>query len=135
MKTTIALLVLFILVLAGGYWWNSHRTMSALEQAYTASPATTTATQGEAATTSPQTSTATYTLAEIAAHNDSKSCWATINGGVYDLTSWISQHPGGAARILSLCGKDGSQAFNTQHSNTPQAQAMLATFRIGDLAQ
>lgn len=74
-------------------------------------------------------------LAEIAQHNDKTSCWSTINGGVYDLTSWVSRHPGGEQAILSICGIDGSAAFNAQHGGARQQQQILATFKIGTLAQ
>src|ERR1700733_8583211 len=47
---------------------------------------------------------ATYTLAEVAEHNSATSCWTAINGGVYDVTTWINQHPGGPEHILALCG-------------------------------
>jgi hypothetical protein len=40
----------------------------------------------------------------VSAHNSQSSCWSAIDGKVYDLTDWIRQHPGGAARILNICG-------------------------------
>lgn len=76
-----------------------------------------------------------YTLAEVAKHNNSSSCWTAINGSVYDVTSWIKQHPGGQQAILSLCGKDGSSAFNGQHGGQARPASELAGFRIGSLAQ
>jgi cytochrome b involved in lipid metabolism len=89
------------------------------------------------------TSTATapastaYTLADVAKHNDASSCWSAINGSVYDLTNWIGEHPGGPQRILSICGTDGSSAFNAQHGSPSDTRPkqMLATMRIGSLAQ
>jgi cytochrome b involved in lipid metabolism len=89
---------------------------------------TTTATSTETATTPGM-----YTLADVAQHSGSSSCWTTINGNVYDLTSWISEHPGGEGPILSICGRDGTQAFDGQHGSDPRAQGMLATFKIGVL--
>lgn len=87
-------------------------------------------------TTSKQTSSPSgYTLAEIAAHATAASCWSAINGTVYDLTSWISQHPGGEGAILSICGKDGSAAFNNQHGGQSRPEKILATYKIGLLAQ
>ena len=77
----------------------------------------------------------TYTMAQIATHNSASSCWATIDGGVYDLTNWINQHPGGPEHILSLCGTDGSTAFNDQHGGESRPANELATFKIGTLAQ
>lgn len=78
---------------------------------------------------------ATYTLAEVAEHNSGTSCWTAINGGVYDVTTWINQHPGGPEHILALCGTDGSAAFNGQHGGEARPAAELATFKIGTLAQ
>lgn len=74
-----------------------------------------------------------YTMAQVAAHNSGSSCWTAINGHVYDVTAWINQHPGGAQRILNLCGTDGSSAFNAQHGGQARPEAELATFLIGTL--
>lgn len=74
---------------------------------------------------------AEYTLADVAVHNTSADCWAIINGSVYDLTTWIPRHPGGERAIEGLCGKDGSAAFNTQHSDGATQQAILADLKLG----
>jgi cytochrome b involved in lipid metabolism len=74
-------------------------------------------------------------MAEVAAHKDSASCYTVIRGNVYDVTSWISQHPGGEGAILSLCGKDGTTTFVNQHGGRPQQEDALATFQIGTLTQ
>ena len=66
-------------------------------------------------------------------HKDATSCWTAINGKVYDVTSWINQHPGGRDAILSLCGTDGSAAFNGQHGGQARPAQELATFNIGIL--
>lgn len=94
-----------------------------------------TATSTPVATTTPtSTSTAkTYTLADVAKHSTQSSCWAAIDGKVYDLTAWISQHPGGAGAILSICGKDGSATFNNQHGGQARPVSELASFAIGTL--
>lgn len=76
-----------------------------------------------------------YTLSVVATHNSQLSCWTTINGGVYDVTSWIGQHPGGEQAILGLCGKDGSAAFNGQHGGEKRPASELASFKIGTLVQ
>lgn len=73
-------------------------------------------------------------MAQVAQHGDASSCWAAINGQVYDLTSWISQHPGGSGHILKLCGSDGSAAFNAQHQGQSAPEAQLTRFRLGPLA-
>ncbi len=74
-----------------------------------------------------------YTAAQVAQHSTAKSCWTSINGKVYDLTSWIARHPGGSGAIMSVCGRDGSAAFNGQHRGQGRPAAMLQAFRIGKL--
>lgn len=76
-----------------------------------------------------------YSLAEVAKHSSDSSCWSAINGKVYDLTAWIGQHPGGKNAILSICGKDGSSAFNDQHGGQRRPANELAGYEIGILAQ
>lgn len=90
----------------------------------------------DAATTTPATSTTTmqsYAMSDVAMHATQASCWSAINGKVYDLTTWIGQHPGGEGAILGICGKDGSAAFNGQHGGQQKQADILATFYIGDL--
>ena len=75
------------------------------------------------------------TLAQVAQHNSRSSCWSAINGNVYDLTSWIPNHPGGEHNILILCGKDGSSNFNGAHGGKPKQATILAGFKLGVLTQ
>lgn len=77
----------------------------------------------------------TYTLEQVAQHNQASDCWAAVDGKVYDLTSWIGQHPGGPQRILNLCGTDATQAFTTQHDSKPRPNNQLATMQVGVLAE
>lgn len=76
-----------------------------------------------------------YTLAQVGEHASMDDCWSAINGGVYDLTSWIPRHPGGERAIEGLCGKDGSSAFNGQHGGGAGQVAILAGMKIGTLIQ
>jgi len=73
-------------------------------------------------------------MAKVAQHNSASSCWTAINGNVYDLTNWIDQHPGGQGPILSLCGTDGSAAFNGQHGGQRRPESELSNFLLGPLA-
>lgn len=75
-----------------------------------------------------------YTLVDIQQHSTSQSCWTTINGSVYDLTSWVSRHPGGAQDILEICGIDATTAFQRQHGRSKRAQSTLVLFKIGELS-
>jgi cytochrome b involved in lipid metabolism len=75
--------------------------------------------------------TKAYTLAEVATHGNTESCWTIVNNSVYDLTSWIKIHPGGAENILKICGKDGTLAFERQHGGKEKQEFKLETFLIG----
>jgi cytochrome b involved in lipid metabolism len=95
-----------------------------------------TSSSGQSASTQTSTATAgTYTMAQVQAHNSASSCYTTINGSVYDLTQWISQHPGGSRAILSLCGIDGTQKFENQHGGQARPEQELASLKIGTLAK
>lgn len=85
-------------------------------------------------TTTPAPSAKTFTMAEIALHNDSSSCYTAVSGKVYDLTSWISQHPGGERNILKICGKDGTEDFSEEHGADPRAKSALSGFLIGSVS-
>ncbi len=52
----------------------------------------------------------TFTVAEIKSHNTAGDCWTVITGNVYDITNYISAHPGGD-EILLACGTDGTTLF------------------------
>ena len=74
-----------------------------------------------------------YTLAEVSAHNKKESCWTAIRGKVYDLSTWIAEHPGGSQAILGLCGIDGTEPFTAQHGGQKNPEKNLANFEIGTL--
>lgn len=76
----------------------------------------------------------TYAMADVATHNTAQSCWSVVSGGVYDLSAWISQHPGGPGVIKAMCGTDATSAFLGQHSGQRRPTSELASFKIGTLA-
>jgi cytochrome b involved in lipid metabolism len=76
----------------------------------------------------------TYTIADVQAHGTPKDCWSVVDTNVYDLTSWIPQHPGGAGVIEAMCGVDGTDMYNSQHGGSAEIGSILAAFQIGTLA-
>jgi cytochrome b involved in lipid metabolism len=80
------------------------------------------------------------TATEVAKHNKQSDCWMIISNKVYDLTSAISGHPGGASTILPYCGKDGTTAFATKDLSKPKthssfANDSLTNYFLGNLNQ
>lgn len=76
----------------------------------------------------------TFTLAQVATHNTATSCYSIVSGNVYDLTSYVSAHPGGNI-ILAICGKDGTSSFTTQHGGQANPASVLASRKIGTFVQ
>ncbi len=87
------------------------------------------------ATATPKAEPAGYTMEKVKSNNSKGSCWSVINGYVYDLTKWISSHPGGEGAIISLCGKDGTNEFVAQHKGQGKAEARLSGYVLGLLAK
>jgi cytochrome b involved in lipid metabolism len=80
------------------------------------------------------TPTKTYPVSQVKKHNQPTDCWSIVNGRVYNLTGYISRHPGGSARIIGMCGRDGSSAYNGMHRGSSSAGASLKPYKIGTLA-
>lgn len=83
-------------------------------------------------TPTPTTTQRSYSAKDLATNNSANSCWSAIDGKVYDLTQWISLHPGGPSAIKFLCGVDGSKAFASQHRGQPNPTSRLAQYLLGD---
>lgn len=81
----------------------------------------------------PTVSKSGYAMADVKKANTRAKCWSAINGNVYDLTSWISAHPGGAAAITFLCGTDGTNAFKAQHDQQNRPAMSLSQYLLGPL--
>lgn len=55
------------------------------------------------------------TLLLVKQHNTAESCWVILYGKVYDVTSFIPEHPGGAKIILQLAGTDATEEYDPIH--------------------
>jgi len=75
------------------------------------------------------------TLDEVKNHDSGTSCWSIVYGNVFDLTKWITKHPGGAAVIRAICGKDGSDAFEGQHAGQGKPANQLSNYYLGKLGE
>lgn len=75
------------------------------------------------------------TLAQLNANKNSSSCWASVGGVVYDVTSYVSKHPGGA-ELYNGCGKELDSLFPKHPGgrfDSDSNKAILEKFKIGTL--
>lgn len=94
--------------------------------------------QAPAATTTipaANTQAKTYSLSDVAKHATSTDCWMIISNKVYDVTSYIPNHPGGD-RITAGCGKDATTIFTGikgGKGHSDYAKSLQTDYYIGDL--
>ena len=73
------------------------------------------------------------TIEEVSKNDSVTSCWSIIYGNVFNLTKWITKHPGGAEKIRAICGKDGTNSFERQHTGDGGAANQLSAYFLGKL--
>ncbi|XP_010930312.1 uncharacterized protein [Elaeis guineensis] len=72
-----------------------------------------------------------YSPSEISLHTTKKDCWLFIHGKVYDVTTFLEDHPGGEEVLLNASANgDATESFEeVGHSST--AISMMESYVIG----
>lgn len=74
------------------------------------------------------------TKEEIAKHNTEEDCWLIIRDKVYDVSSYLEDHPGGVEIVMDLAGQDSTEDYDdVGHSD--EANGMLVDYYIGEINQ
>ncbi len=55
-------------------------------------------------------------MGEVALHCTADDAWVVLRGRVYNMTPYLRFHPGGAAVLMEVAGKDGTALFDKWHS-------------------
>ncbi|KAK3107113.1 hypothetical protein FSP39_007409 [Pinctada imbricata] len=79
----------------------------------------------------------TYTIADVAKHNSKENkIWVTYKNGVYDITDFVANHPGGSSKIMLAAGSNIEVFWNmyAQHK-IPEIYDMLEEMRIGNITE
>ena len=72
-----------------------------------------------------------YLASEVALHNKADDCWIIVDGKVYDVSTYVLDHPGGES-ILNNAGGDSSVGVHgPQHPVS--MWDVLKLYYIGDL--
>jgi len=74
-----------------------------------------------------------WTWQEISKHNRRDSCWIYVEDDVYDVTPWLSKHPGGESLVLLFAGRDCTEAMRAYHPFTDKPYDVLEKLKIGKL--
>lgn len=73
-----------------------------------------------------------YRLEEVAKRNSAEETWMVIHGRVYNITHFLSEHPGGEEVLLEQAGADATESFEDV-GHSPDAREMLKQYYIGDV--
>ncbi|EGC30012.1 hypothetical protein DICPUDRAFT_58510 [Dictyostelium purpureum] len=75
-------------------------------------------------------------VSEVKKHNDKSDAWVSLDGQVYDITSFMFEHPGGSDILIEHLGEDISEVFidGAIHEHSEVAFNMLKSYHIGRLA-
>lgn len=76
---------------------------------------------------------------DVAAHASVTDCWVIIGREVYDITSYLPNHPAPAEVLPPWCGRDATQAYHDKgglgRSHSVATDELLAAFSIGQLKE
>ena len=96
-----------------------------------------------------------FSLEEVGKHNTGKDCWMVIHNKVnnwwliyweinkaevkhwskvYDVTKFLSEHPGGEEILLECAGVDATEGFEDV-GHSADARELLQDYLVGDLRQ
>lgn len=74
-----------------------------------------------------------YSRAQVATHDQPDDAWIIVGDKVYNITSYIDDHPGGSA-ILNNLGADNTKAVLEGPQHPESVRDILAMHHIGQLS-
>ncbi|KAJ9646759.1 hypothetical protein H2204_000451 [Knufia peltigerae] len=83
------------------------------------------------ASTSTLASTALVSYDELKKHNHAADCWILVHSKVWNVSSFLDEHPGGSAIILRYAGGDATSAYDEVHAPSILEQTLEKGQLIG----
>jgi cytochrome b involved in lipid metabolism len=71
-------------------------------------------------------------MKDVQCHNTPEDAWIVIDKQIYDITSFMSRHPGGRDVLLECLGQDATKAFNVV-GHSSKARKMLESMKVGQI--
>lgn len=75
---------------------------------------------------------ASWTLEDVKKHVKKDDCWIVINSHVYDISHFLTDHPGGPDILLDFAGQDASELFE-RVGHGPKARRMMLPYCVGKI--
>lgn len=126
LKMGVALMILFWVIVGVLMWKNTQLTPQGNVRVVPNSTKT-------ILSVTPTIASTAFTLDDVARHNNQNDCWLAINNNVYEVTNYLSVHPGGASEIIPYCGTDATGVFTEMIKHRNRAEVDLAKLLIGSL--
>ena len=71
-------------------------------------------------------------MEEVNQHNSDTDCWVVIDKKVYDISEFVSQHPGGKQILVNVSGDDVTDYFYGLHRKEI-LEEVASDYLIGEL--
>ncbi|XP_068628317.1 cytochrome b5-like [Battus philenor] len=75
-----------------------------------------------------------FTREELKCRNSREDAILIIHNGVYDVTKFLDEHPGGEEVLLEKAGQDATEPFEDV-SHSSDARALMKQYKIGELVE
>lgn len=77
-----------------------------------------------------------YSYEDVQKHNKYDDCWIVLGTKVYDITTFLEDHPGGSKILLENGGKNATDAFiEVGHITNYSIISMIKDFLIGRVTE
>ncbi|CAK1599257.1 unnamed protein product [Parnassius mnemosyne] len=75
-----------------------------------------------------------FTREELKCRNTRDDAILIIHNGVYDVTKFLDEHPGGEEVLLENAGKEATEPFEDV-SHSSDARSLMQKYKIGELVE